>query len=205
MITKDTHCLSIIPTLIQTSLSSWSVRHTSLTLSVVLVNFDLLPSFSGHNILYKLLEASWKLTVLHFLLLTHVAFPLPFLCVFPNNFWPYGPTFHIHSMFYPPPFLYLHPLHLGFFLDPFELLLYWMYFLLLSLCILPLFSMLFVPPFLYMILLPLAMHFPLGTPHSSPTFFLLFCFASSFYLTSPLFPATLQWWLVVLLLLSTSF
>ena len=134
-----------------------------------------------------------------------MAFPLFFLCVFPNNFWPYGPTFHIHSMSYPLPFLCLPPLHLGLFLDPFELLLYWICFLLLPLCILPLFSMLFVLPFLHMILSPLTVYFPLGTLHSSPTFFLLFYFASDFCLTSPLFPATLQWWLVVLLLLPTSF
>ena len=193
------------PTLIQTSLSGQSVHCTSLTLSVILVIFDLLPSFSGHNTLYKLLEASQELTVLHFLLLTHAAFQLPFLCVFPNNFWPYGPTFHIHSTFYPLPFLCLHPLHLGLFLDPFELLLYWTCFLLLPLCILPPFSRLFVLPFLYMILLPLTAHFSLDIPHFSLTFFLLFCFASGFYLTSLLFSATLQWWLVVLLLLPTSF
>ena len=168
---------------------------TSLTLSVVLANFDLLPSFSRYNTLYKLLEVSQELTVLYFLLLTHVTFPLPFLCVFPNNFWPYGPTFRIHSMSYPLSFLCLPPLHLGLFLDPFELFLY----------ILPPFSMLFVSSFLHTILLPLAVHFPLGTLHSFPIFFFLFYFASDFCLTSLLFPATLQWWLVVLLLLPTSF
>ena len=46
------------PTFIHTSLSSHSVRRTSLTLSVVLEKFVLLPNFSGCNTLYRLLEAS---------------------------------------------------------------------------------------------------------------------------------------------------
>ena len=152
-----------------------------------------MPSFSRCNTLYILLEASRELTVLHFLLPTPVAFLLLFPCIFPSSFWSYGLTFHTCSMSYLLPSLCPHPLCLGLFLDLFELLLYWMCFLLLSLCIFPPFSMLFVLSFLYMILLPLAAHFPLGISHSSPTFFLLFCFASGFYLTSLLFPATLQW------------
>ena len=103
-------------TLIQTSLSGWSVHCISLTLSVVLVNFDLLPSFSRYNILYKLLEASQELTVLHFLLPTCTAFLLSFLCVFSNNFWLYGPTFHIYSMSYPSPpsSVYIHCIWISF-------------------------------------------------------------------------------------------
>ena len=61
----------------QTFLSGRNMRHTSLILSVVLVKFDLLPSFSGRNTLYKLLEASQELTVLYFFLLTPMAFLLP--------------------------------------------------------------------------------------------------------------------------------
>ena len=108
------------PTFIQTSFSSHRVHRTSFTLSVILVQLNLFPSFSGCNILYRLLEASQELTVLHFLLLTPIAFLLPFLYVFPNNFWPYGPTSHIHSMSCPLLLLCLYPLHLGLSLDPFE-------------------------------------------------------------------------------------
>ena len=46
------------PTFIQTSLSGHRVCCTCLTLLVVLVQLNLFPSFSGHNILYRLLEAS---------------------------------------------------------------------------------------------------------------------------------------------------
>ena len=45
-------------TFIQTSLSSYRVYHISFTLSVVLVQLNLFPSFSGCDILYRLLEAS---------------------------------------------------------------------------------------------------------------------------------------------------
>ena len=183
------------------------MRRTSLTLSVLLEKFNLLPNFSGHNILYRLLEASWELTVLHFLLLTPTAFPLPFSYVFPNNFWSYGPTSHIHNIFYLLLFPCLYPLHLGLSLDLFGFLLYWIGFLLywigfllLLLCILPLclvllLFMLSVLLFLYMIfpyILLLAAHFLLGMPHSSPTPSLLPCSASGSYLTLSLSLATLQ-------------
>ena len=84
-------------TFIHTFLSSCSICHISLALSVLLWQFNLFPSFSRHNTLYKLLEVSWELTVLHFLLPTLVAFLLssslfPF---FVNNFWLYGPIFYI--------------------------------------------------------------------------------------------------------------
>ena len=62
------------PTFNQTSLNGRSVCCMSLTLSVVLVDINLLPGFSRHNTLYILLEASQELTVLHFLLLTPTAF-----------------------------------------------------------------------------------------------------------------------------------
>ena len=109
------------PTFSQTSLSGWGMCRTSLTLSVVLVKLDLLPSFSGRNTLYRLLEASRELTVLYCLLLTPVAFLLlsPF-STYPNNFWPYGPTSRTHSRFCLLPFLCPHPLHLGLSLDPFD-------------------------------------------------------------------------------------
>ena len=59
------------------------MRYTSLTLSVVLLKFILLPSFSRYNTLYKLLETSRELTVLYFLLLTPTVFLLlSFLTVF---------------------------------------------------------------------------------------------------------------------------
>ena len=141
------------PTFIQTSLSSCRVRHTSLTLLVILVQFNLFPSFSGHNTLYRLLETSWELTVLHFLLPTPAVFLLLFLYAFSNNFWLYGPTFHTHSMSCPLPFLCLSPLHLDLSLNPFEFPLYWTYFLLPLLCTFLPFSMLFAPLFPHIILL----------------------------------------------------
>ena len=88
------------PTFIYTSLSSHSVHCTSLTLLVVLLKFNLLPNSSRRNILYRLLEASWELTILYFLLPTPAAFLLLFPYVFPNNFWSYSPTSHIYNMFY---------------------------------------------------------------------------------------------------------
>ena len=103
---------------------SCRVHRTSLTLSVVLVQFNLFPSFSGCNTLYRLLEASRELTILYFFLLTPVVFLLPFFYAFSNNFWPYGPTFYICSMFCPLLFLCLSLLHLGLFLDLFEFPLY---------------------------------------------------------------------------------
>ena len=108
------------PTFIYTSHSGRSVCYTSLTLSVVLEKFNLLPNFSGHNTLYRLLEASRELTVLHCLLPTLAVFLLPFpFSISPNNFWPYSPTFCTHSKFCLLPCLCLHPLHLDLFLDPF--------------------------------------------------------------------------------------
>ena len=112
------------PTFIQTSLSSYRVYHISFTLSVVLVQFNLFPSFYGYNTLYRLLEASQELTVLYFLLPTPTAFLLPFLYAFPNNFWPYDLISHTHSMFCSLLFFCLYPLHLGLFLDLFEFPLY---------------------------------------------------------------------------------
>ena len=163
-----------------------------------------MPSFSRHNTLYRLLEASRELTILHFLLLTPMAFLLLFLYAFSNNFWPCGPISHTHSMSCLLPYFHLYPLHLGLFLDPFDLLLYQVYFLLLFLCILLPFSTLFVPLFPHMILLLLAVHFPLGAPHSSPVLSLLPCFVSGFCPVSLSFLATLQWWLAVPLLQLTS-
>ena len=96
-------------TFIQTSLGNHRVRCISLTLSVVLVQFNLILSFSRHNTLYKLLEASWELTVLHFLLLTPTIFLLLFSYAFPSNFWLYGPTFYIHSTSCSLLFPYLYP------------------------------------------------------------------------------------------------
>ena len=108
------------PTFIHTSHSSCSVCHTSLILLVILERFNLLPNFSGCNTLYRLLEASWKLTVLYCFLPTLAVFLLPFpFSISPNNFWPYGPTFCTHSKFYLLPFLYPYSLHLGLSLDPF--------------------------------------------------------------------------------------
>ena len=159
------------------------------------MEFNLLPNFSGHNTLYTLLEASRELTVLHFLLPTPAVFLLPFPCVFPNNFWLYGPTFHIRSMFYLLPFLYPRLLHLGLSLDLPEVLPYSLLFP----YILLLFSMLFVPPFLHIIPLLLAVHFPPDAPHFSPTFFPPSCSASGFCLALLPFLAILQWWLAVLL------
>ena len=163
-----------------------------------------MSSFSRRNTLYRLLEASQELTVLHFLLPTPMAFPLLFLYAFPNNFWPCGPTSHIHSMSCFLLYLHLYPLYLGLSLDPFDLLLYQVYFLLLFLCITLPFSTLFVPLFPHMILLLLAVHFPLGTPHSSPVLSLLPYFVSGFCPVSLSFLATLQWWLAVPLLQLTS-
>ena len=187
------------------SYSRFSQQSCYITLSVVLVQLNLFPSFSGYNTLYRLLEASQELTVLHFLLPTPVAFLLLFLYAFPNNFWLCGPTSHTRSMSYLLPYLHLYPLHLGLSLDLFDLLLYQVYFLLLFLCILLPFSTLFVPLFPHMILLLLAVHFSLGTPHSSPVLSLLLCFVSGFCLVSLPFLATLQWWLMVPLLQLTSF
>ena len=85
------------------------MRHTSLALLVFFEQFNLLPSFSGHNTLYRLLEASRELTVLHFLLPTLAASLLPLLYSFPNNFGPYGQIFHSDSTFYPlPPPINIH-------------------------------------------------------------------------------------------------
>jgi len=89
-------------------------------------------------------------------------------------------------------------------LDPFDLLLYQVYFLLLFLYILLLFSTLFVPLFPHMILLLLAVHFPLGTLYSSLVLSLLLCFVSGFCPVSLPFLAALQWWLAVPLLQPTS-
>ena len=111
-------------TFIQTSLSSCRICHISLTLLVVLVQFNLFPSFSGHNTLYRLLEASQELTVLYFFLLTPVAFSLSFLYTFLNNFWLYSPTSYTYSTSCPLFFPCLYLLHLGLFLDLFEFSLY---------------------------------------------------------------------------------
>jgi len=81
---------------------------------------------------------------------------------------------------------------LGLSLDLFDLLLYQVYFLLLFLCILLPFSTLFVPLFPYMILLLLAMHFPLGALHFSPVLSLLPYFVSGFCPVLLPFLATLQ-------------
>ena len=92
-----------------------------------------MPSFSGHNTLYKLLEASQKLTVLYCFLPTPAVSLLSILS-FPissSNSWPYGLIFHTHSMSYLFLFLCQHPSHLGFFLDPFDLLLNLVYLFLL--------------------------------------------------------------------------
>ena len=98
------------PIFIHTSLSGHSVHHMSLTLSVVLLKFNLLSNFSGCNILYRLLEASQELTVLYFLLPTPVVSPLLLLYSFPNSSWPYGPTSHIGNMSYSSLFPCWHPL-----------------------------------------------------------------------------------------------
>ena len=91
-------------TFIYTSLSSYSVCHTSLILSVLPWQETLFSSFSGCNTLYIFEKASQELTVLHCLLLTFMAFLLFFLLFFSsvNSFWLYGPIFYIYSMFYPP-------------------------------------------------------------------------------------------------------
>ena len=109
---------------IHTSLSGRNVRRTSLALSVFLEKFNLLPSFSGRNTLYRLLEASRELTVLHFLLPTLAAPLLLLLYSSPNSFGPYGQTSHNDSTFYLPLSLCRHPLHLGLSVDPFDILLY---------------------------------------------------------------------------------
>ena len=181
------------PTFIHTSHSDYSIYCTSLTLLVLLEKFNLLPNFSGHNTLYRLLEASQELTILHFLLPTPTAFLLLFPYVFSNNFWPYGPISHIHDTFYLLLFPCLYPLHLGLSLDLFGFLLYWMCFLLyiLPLCSVLLLSMLYVLLFLHIILL--AMHFLLSVLYSSPTLSLLPCSASGSYLILLLSLATLQW------------
>ena len=150
----------------------------SLTLSVVLAEFILLPNFSGHNTLYRLLEASQELTVLHCLLLTPAVFLLlfPFSPIFSNNFWLYSPTFCTCSRFCLPLFLCLYPSHLGLFLD---LLSYpGLGCLILPPCILHCYfqpSILSVLLFLCMILLhilhSLTTHFPLDALHSSLTAF----------------------------------
>ena len=92
----------------------------------------------------------------------------------------------VTNTFYLLLFSCLHPLYLGLSLDLFGFLLYWIGFLLLLLCILPLcsvllLSMLSVLLFFYTILphiLLLAMHFSLGMLYFSPTPFLLLFSAS---------------------------
>jgi len=111
------------PTLIHTSLSGCKVHRTSLTLSVLFVKFNLLPSFSGCNTLYRLEEASRELTDLHFLLPTPAASPLLSLYSSPNSFGPYSQTFHNDSMSGLPLFLYQHPSRLGLSVDLFDILL----------------------------------------------------------------------------------
>ena len=135
------------PTFIHTSLSSRSVYRISLTLSVVLEKFVLLPNFFGCNILYRLLEASQELTVLHCLLLTLAVSRLLLLYFSPNNSWPYGPTFHSDNMSYLPLFLCRCPLHLGLSVDLINFSLCWPCFLLsyILLCCLPTF-VLSAPP-----------------------------------------------------------
>ena len=64
------------PIPIYTSLSGCSVCYTSLTPLVLLDPENLFSSFSGYSTLYIFEEASWELTVLHYLLLTLVAFLL---------------------------------------------------------------------------------------------------------------------------------
>ena len=82
------------PTFIHTSLSSCNVHHISLALLVFLEKFNLLPSFSGCNTLYLLLEASRELTILYFLLPTLAASPLLLLYFSPNSFRPCDQTSH---------------------------------------------------------------------------------------------------------------
>ena len=91
----------------------------SLILSVVLAKFILLPNFSGCNTLYRLLEASQELTVLHCLLLTPAVFLLlsSFSSIFSNNFWLYSPTSCTYSRFCLSLFLCSYLSHLGLFLD----------------------------------------------------------------------------------------
>ena len=117
------------PTFIHTFFSSCSICCTSLTLSVVLEKFNLLPNFSGCNILYKLLEASWELTVLHFLLPTLAAYPLLLFYFSSNNFRSYGSTFHNDNMSYLLLSLCWHPSHLGLSVDLINFPLYWLYLL----------------------------------------------------------------------------
>ena len=182
-------------TFIQTFLSSCSVHYTSLTLSVVLAEFILLPNFSGCNTLYKLLEASQELTVLHCLLPTPVAFLLSSLSsTFSNNFWPCGPTFHTHSMFYSLFFSCPLLLHLDLFLDLFDF--DWVHLAsdILHYCfLLSIWSaLLFSHTILLYILLFLTVYFPLGVLHFSPTISPLPCSVSDFYLILPPFLTTLQ-------------
>ena len=84
--------------------------------------FNLLPNFSGPNIL---LVANQELIVLHFFLLTPVVSLLlvSFFLIFYSSSWSYGPTFHIHSKSYFLPFLCQYLLHLGLSLDLFNFLL----------------------------------------------------------------------------------
>ena len=160
-----------------------------------------MPNFSGRNTLYTLLEASQELTVLHFLLPLLAAFLLPSPCAFPNSFWPYGPTSHIHNTSGLPLFLCLHPSHLGLSVGPLEFLLYWPCFLqLLPYTLLP-FSTLFDLLFLHTTLLFWAAHFPLGALRFFPTLSLLPYFIFDFCLILPPFPAIPQWWSAVPLLL----
>ena len=125
----------------------------SLTLSVVLENFNLLSNFSRCNTLYKLLEASQELTILHFLLPTLVVYPLLLLYFSSNNSWSYGPTFHNDNMSYLPLFLCQHPSHLGLSMDLFDFPLCWLRFSLLYVLFycFPI-STLSVLPFLHIIL-----------------------------------------------------
>ena len=91
-------------------------------------------------------------------------------------------------------------------MDPFDFLLYLLYFLLCLLAeLLP--TTLSVLLYLHTILphiLLLAAHFPLGAPHSFPVLFPLPYFVSDFYLTLLPSLATLLWWSGALLLLPAS-
>ena len=78
-----------------------------------------ITQFFWAQYLYRLLEASQELTVLHCLLLTPAVFLLlfSFSSIFSNNFWLYGPTSCTCSRLCLSLFLCLYPLHLGLFLD----------------------------------------------------------------------------------------
>ena len=140
--------------------------------------------------MYKLLETSWKLTVLHFLFLTLVVFlpPSPLFSFFANNFWPYGSTFYIQSTSYLPLFPYQHPLHWSLLLA-LAVLLYSDVLLYIDF----LFSIQSGSSFLYMTphqILLFAVYFQMDMLCSFPIFSLLPYSASDFYPTLLLFPAT---------------